>query len=277
MLLVGLAVSAHRSHDQGSVWRTPPDRRKGTTMPQQTNTLPSVFGNPTTQTMSSREIAELCEKRHGDVIRDIRVMLDALKDDADLRHVRETKDARGYTAEIHLDRDLTMNLITGYNPVLRLRVIKRLAEYEAGARLSEPGVIDMRDAKQLRLAAIQLIEMNQEKDERIAELAPKAEALDRLETSEGSVGVRLAAKMLSMPERKFTAWLQAQHWAFRQNGIGPLQAYVDKRDRGYLEHRPHTYRDQVTGHDRTIAQMMVTPKGLRRIAVLLGVQLEEAA
>lgn len=135
---------------------------------------------------------------------------------------------------------------------------------------SPPLALDMRDVSQLRIAAIQLIEMNQEKDEKIAALVPKAEAMDRLESSEGSVGPRLAAKMLNIPEKKFTGWLQANRWAFRQNGIGPLQAYVDKRDRGYLEHRPHTYHDQVRGEERTIAQMMITPKGLAKLAATLS-------
>lgn len=65
-------------------------------------------------TMSSREIAELTGKRHGDIIRDIRVMLDGLGDDADLRHVRETKDSRGYTSMIELPKDLTITLVSGY-------------------------------------------------------------------------------------------------------------------------------------------------------------------
>jgi hypothetical protein len=49
----------------------------------------------------------LTRKRHDHVIRDIRAMLDALKDAPDLGHVREDKDARGYTAMLHLDRELT--------------------------------------------------------------------------------------------------------------------------------------------------------------------------
>lgn len=48
---------------------------------------------------------------HGDVIRDIRVMLDGLGDDADLRHVRETKDSRGYTSMIEPPKDLTITLV----------------------------------------------------------------------------------------------------------------------------------------------------------------------
>lgn len=92
-------------------------------------------------TMSSREIAELTGKQHKDVIRDIRVMLDALqKDGADLRHVREDKDARGYTAMFHLNRELTDTLLTGYSIPLRRKVIARWHELEAKAAQPQPTV-----------------------------------------------------------------------------------------------------------------------------------------
>lgn len=80
--------------------------------------------------MSSREIAELTGKRHGDVIRDNRVMLEAIGDDADLRHVVETKDARGYTECFNLPKDLTITLVAGYNVKMRHRITVRWLELE---------------------------------------------------------------------------------------------------------------------------------------------------
>lgn len=84
-------------------------------------------------TMSSREIAELTGKLHAHVIRDIRTMLDALKDDPVLDHVREDKDARGYTENFHLNRELTETLVTGYSIPLRHKVIRRLHDLEERA------------------------------------------------------------------------------------------------------------------------------------------------
>ncbi len=73
-------------------------------------------------TMSSREIADLTGKKHKNVLRDIREMLEALrKDGSDLSHVREDLDSRGYTENFHLDRDLTETLISGYSVPLRYR------------------------------------------------------------------------------------------------------------------------------------------------------------
>lgn len=99
-------------------------------------------------TMSSREIAELTGKQHKDVIRDIRVMLDALVDDgADLRHVREEKDGRGYTSCFHLDRELTQTLITGYSIPLRHKVIQRINMLEAEKLETSAGGVDPRLAQ----------------------------------------------------------------------------------------------------------------------------------
>lgn len=87
------------------------------------------------QMMTSREIAELTGKRYGDVIRDIRNMLDALAktDDAVLRHVVTEADARGYTTAIHLPKDLTITLVSGYSVVMRHRIVTRWQQLEAQA------------------------------------------------------------------------------------------------------------------------------------------------
>ncbi|WP_417786766.1 Rha family transcriptional regulator [Stutzerimonas xanthomarina] len=86
--------------------------------------------------MSSREIAKLTGKQHKNVVRDIREMLEALRvDGSDLSHVEERKDARGYTSEFRLDRELTETLLTGYSIPLRRKVVKRLHELEENMRL----------------------------------------------------------------------------------------------------------------------------------------------
>ena len=97
-----------------------------------------TFGGDAPQTMSSLEISELTGKRHDHVIRDIRAMLDALKDAPDLGHVREDKDARGYTAMFHLDRELTDTLLTGYSIPLRRKVVARWHELES--QVTQPPV-----------------------------------------------------------------------------------------------------------------------------------------
>ena len=108
------------------------------TLPSKTQIALTFGGNDAHAplTMSSLEISELTGKRHDHVIRDIRAMLDALKDAPDLGHVREDKDARGYTAMFHLDRELTDTLLTGYSVPMRRKVVGRW--HELGAQLAQP-------------------------------------------------------------------------------------------------------------------------------------------
>lgn len=81
--------------------------------------------------MSSKEISELTGKEHKHVIRDIQVMLEALKDGPNLDHVEILREHRGYIASILLPKDLTITLVTGYNVVMRHRIVTRWQELEA--------------------------------------------------------------------------------------------------------------------------------------------------
>lgn len=91
--------------------------------------------NSNAVTMSSREIAELTNKELSHVHRDIRAMIESLKDDPVLDDVKEEKDARGYTVAFHLNKDLTLTLVAGYNVKLRLAIIKRWQELEEKEKL----------------------------------------------------------------------------------------------------------------------------------------------
>lgn len=118
--------------------------------------------------MTSKEIAELTGKRHSDVLRDIRVMLNQLLgEDSEandfLRYVRDQQlmaseepeepeelvraPFRGIsvhydqhtrrTALYSLDKDLTLTLISGYDARLRLVIIKRWQELENRPTLTQ--------------------------------------------------------------------------------------------------------------------------------------------
>ncbi len=83
--------------------------------------------------MSSREIAELCEKQTKHVHRDILAMLDSLYPDGpnlDHEGISITYDHRGYIVGFYLDYSHTVTLITGYRADLRKRVINRWMELD---------------------------------------------------------------------------------------------------------------------------------------------------
>ena len=79
-------------------------------------------------TMSSREIAELTGRDHGNVMRDIRTLLDDLQA-SDLKPVCETTTYAGANGQRYpqyeLDRDTCLTLLLGYDAVARMKVVKR--------------------------------------------------------------------------------------------------------------------------------------------------------
>ncbi len=90
----------------------------------------NTLTNFDTQTMSSREIAELTNKRHPDVKRDCEVMFKELDlDVSKFAHIYlDTMNRK--QSEYLLPRDLVETLITGYNIKLRHAVLSRLRELE---------------------------------------------------------------------------------------------------------------------------------------------------
>ena len=100
------------------------------------------FGNSEQKTMSTRIIAELCEKEHRNVKRDSEVMFQGLQLDAlNFEHIYLDSMNRQQT-EYLLDEELTMTLVTGYNIVLRNRVIKRWKELESQVSLPSYAIDD---------------------------------------------------------------------------------------------------------------------------------------
>jgi phage regulator Rha-like protein len=96
-------------------------------------------------TMSSLEIAERTGKRHADVMRDVRTMLEQLGND-ERSFASVYRDAKGEARPcFELPKDLTMTLITGYSIPLRKAVLDRLHELEEAAKqpanLNDPATL----------------------------------------------------------------------------------------------------------------------------------------
>ena len=180
-------------------------------------------------TMSSREIAELTGKQHKDVIRDIRVMLDALqKDGADLRHVREDKDARGYTAMFHLDRELTDTLLTGYSVPMRRKVVARWHELEAKAK---PASLSRMDILQLAMESEQArVQAEAERDHAIAtkaQIGDKKVATAMATASAKSREVKRLEHELGYSQHHATI-LQVESKLGRECDFHPLRRWCNK-------------------------------------------------
>lgn len=234
------------------------------------NNLSSIT-NSTNLTMSSREIAELCEKDLAHVNRDIRKMLSDLKDDPDLDHVNEVKDSRGYTTEFNLPKDLTITLVAGYNVKIRRRIINRWLELE-----TQPTIDPMKalsDPTIMRGLLLTYTEKVLVLESKVVELAPKAKALDRIAThSEGSFCIRDAAKTLQVKEKVLKQTLVERSWIYRRPMGSGYLAYSDKLKRGLMEHKI-IRGERPDGSEWVETQARITAKGMALLSEIFSSEL----
>ena len=138
--------------------------------------------------------------------------------------------------------------------------IRRTGAYGAPA-----AAIDLNDPATLHRLLIDHTGRTMASEERIAELAPKAEALDRLADATGSLCITDAAKALGVRPRLLFSWLEAHRWTYRRTEGGHWVAFQDHISAGRLEHKAMTIRGRGRP-DKLIEQVLITPKGLARLA-----------
>jgi len=114
-----------------------------------------------TLVMSSLEIAELTGKIHSNVTRDIRVMLEQLGMRCHVFEGTHVHPQNGQRYPIfNLPKNLSIGVVSGYNPVLRMKIIDRWLELETQAVPTAPQVpTNFREA--LALALEQQVHLEQ--------------------------------------------------------------------------------------------------------------------
>lgn len=138
---------------------------------------------------------------------------------------------------------------------------------QTGQYGSPAPAIDLSDPIVLQRLVHDLSGMAMDAGERIAQLEPKADALDRLTEARGSLCITDAAKALGVQPRRLFAWLEANRWIYRRSEAGHFVAFGPKLEAGLLEHKGTTIA--VRGRpDKWVEQVLVTPKGLARLAHL---------
>lgn len=119
----------------------------------------------------------------------------------------------------------------------------------------------------LRLAA-DLAEQNAAQAALIHEQAPKVAALHRLSGADGAVCITTAAKDLQIRPKDLFQWLQANEWIYRRPGGSGWLAYQHRLQQGVLTHKVTTVH-RGDGTEKQTEQVLVTPKGLVRLAEVL--------
>ena len=219
------------------------------------------FGNSEQKTMSSRVIADLTEKRHDHVKRDVENMLGQLGLDIpkfggiyfDAKNRQQT--------EYLLDEELTMTLVTGYNIVLRNRVIKRWKELES--QIAQP-VMDLNNPEFLRQALLGYTEKVIELEHKVQVLEPKAKGLDRIADCTNVLGIREAAKVLKIGQNQLAQYL-VDHKVVYRDQYSKIQAYQKSIDQKLVHVVTSAPRLTESG-EKVFTQVKLTQKLITRIA-----------
>lgn len=132
-------IVAYRIMPQGTEDAPAPAPKQQAEVVEQKVILPAHGPGGAVLTMNSREIAELTGKEHFNVCRDIRTMLNELKEDQ-FKFEAVYLDAKGEKRTCYLlPKDLTITLVSGYSTPMRHRIVTRWMELEAGVLISELG------------------------------------------------------------------------------------------------------------------------------------------
>ncbi|WP_315274157.1 Rha family transcriptional regulator [Haemophilus paraphrohaemolyticus] len=181
-------------------------------------------------TMSSREIAELCEKEHRSVLRDIDNMLSELEIQS-AQFCADYIDSRGRSYRcFNLPKDLTLTLIAGYNVKLRKRIIDRWQELEAQQAVQLPQTF----AEALRLAA----DLEEQKQALLIENQQQSTQITSMESyfRNGITAPQFAKGLNGVNSQKINDHLQQVKWLYKDgNNDWRVTSYA--RDR-YMTEEP---------------------------------------
>ncbi|EQA03607.1 phage regulatory Rha family protein [Glaesserella parasuis SW114] len=205
-----------------------------------------------TLTMSSREIADICGKRHDHVMADIRKMLDELNLNApDFSGTFKTAQGNEYQC-FFLPKREVMILVSGYRIDLRAKIIDRLEELENQQKLPSNYLQALKA----------LVESEEEKQTLLLEnqtMKPKADFVDHYVEVGTSKSLRETAKILNFPEKMMIECLLRDRVLYRQSGnLLPYQTVHSKE--------LFTVKTGTAEHGHNFTQTRVTGKGIEWIA-----------
>ncbi|MCT8775967.1 phage regulatory protein/antirepressor Ant [Glaesserella parasuis] len=202
--------------------------------------------------MSSREIADICGKRHDHVMADIRKMLDELNLNApDFSGTYKTAQGNEYQC-FFLPKREVMILVSGYRIDLRAKIVDRLEELENQQKLPSNYLQALKA----------LVESEEEKQTLLLEnqtMKPKADFVDHYVEVGTSKSLRETAKILNFPEKMMIECLLRDRVLYRQSGnLLPYQTVHSKE--------LFTVKTGTAEHGHNFTQTRVTGKGIEWIA-----------
>ena len=209
-----------------------------------------------TPTMSSREIAELCDKEHRNVLADIRTMCEQLNLDVlTFQHIYLDSMNREQT-EYLLDKETCLCLVAGYNAKLRMAIIKRWQQLEQATTPRLPQTY----LEALRALADE-VEAHEHTQQQLAIAEPKVQYFDKLVERNLLTNFTTTAKEFGVKRKDFVAYLIDNGYIYRDQRGNLLP---------YAVHVPHLFEVKEYCKDHhSGTQTLITPKGRETLRLLL--------
>jgi phage antirepressor YoqD-like protein len=207
------------------------------------------LGGDNTQTMTSKEISELTGKNHADVMRDIRKLQEQIGNESIFALV-DYKDAKGESRPMYsLDKKQTLLLISGYNALLRLKIINRWEELEKPKELSRLEILTLALEAEKKVIELQ---------EKIEVDKPKVEFAEQLLSATNSLDFGTSCKAMNLPFGRNKMFEICRKLNFIMHNNQPYQTYIDQ---GYFTLLETSYVNAKSGDRVLTTKTMVTAKG----------------
>jgi len=219
-----------------------------------------ILVGPADKRMSSLEIAELVESRHDKVKQSIERL--ANRGVIELPPLGEISTATKPTSVYLLDKRSSLIVVAQLSPEFTSRIVDRWQELEAQA--ANPLAI-LNDPAAMRGLLLTYTERVIALESTVADQAPKVAALERITNSDGYECVTSAAKILQVRPKDLFNWMSANSWIYRRAGGKSWLAYQNRIQQGVLSHKITTVQ-RSDGSEKTVEQLLVTPKGLTRLS-----------
>lgn len=214
--------------------------------------------------MTSMEVAEITGKEHKHVMRDIRVLLEQGVHESNfgLTFIIRTlpNNAQRKDPCYNITKKGCFILASGYNALLREKIIDRWEELETKERQTVPAL------PQTYLEALKALVLSEEQKQVLAleneSMKPKADYFDTLVERGSNLNLRDTAKMIGVSERFFIEYLLLNGYLYRDSKrkLKPIAKYVG---------RYFVLKEWVRG-ENTGSQTLVTVEGKDKFYQLIN-------
>lgn len=228
------------------------------------------------QTITSLEIARLTNKSHYNIIRDIKNVIEDL-DNQGINHQLNFElvnytDAGGKPRPMYqLTKKGALLLASGYDTVLRYKIIDRLEKLELEKRMTTPA-FEVPTPREIAHLILRLEDEKEKLQLELQDAAPKVEYTEKVLTSKSGVITTIIAKELGMTAHALNNKLYQLGIQYKRGKTWVLNAKY--QDKGYTKSVTSPYRDN-NGQIYTSQLTVWTEKGRHFIHSLFNSQLTQ--